>query len=450
VEGEETYILGNPPYLGFKMQDSEQKKDIANVFKGKKGFKKLDYISCWMLKGAQYIKGVKGVYSFVSTNSICQGEHASLLWPHIFNLGEEILFAHTTFKWSNNAKHKAAVFCVIVGVQNEQINKKTLFEQDEISMVDTINPYLVPTACGIVPKRSTPLSEFPKMQLGNMPKDDGNLILSEKEKVDFIQSYPSLSSVVKELVGAREYLNGYRRYCLWITKENETVALSNSDITNRVGKVKNFRLSSTDKAANQMAATPHLFREQHTSLKYTIIIPTVSSERRNYLPIGYLTPDKVVVAPNNALYDPPQHLFSVLESSMHMTWLRTFGGRLKSDYRYSSVLVYNTFPFPPITPSQEQTLTETALGILAARELHPGSTLAELYDPNKMPENLREAHRTNDLAVEACYRTEPFTSDEERLAYLFKLYEEMIAAEEEKDTLFAIQKKAKKTRKKKK
>ncbi|PZR16838.1 MAG: SAM-dependent methyltransferase [Flavobacterium psychrophilum] len=446
-EGDEIYILGNPPYLGFKMQNKTQKEEIMGVFNGIEGFKKLDYISCWFLKSAEFIEGTHNSFAFVSTNSVCQGEHVSLLWPNIFNKGLEIGFAHTSFKWDNNAKNNAGVICVIVGARTISKKNKYIFSEGKSTLVKSINSYLSASGNDIVYKRNSPISDFPKMFLGNMPKDDGNLILTTEEKNNLLRAHPECSNIIRLLVGAYEFLNGGERWCLWIKKENLNEATKIKQVNDRINKVKDFRLASTDTAANEMGRTPYKFREQHEPKNFSIIIPTVTSERRTYIPLGYLNKDAVIVAPNNAIYDPEGYIFSVLSSKMHMAWVKTFAGRLKTDYRYSSALCYNTFPFPPISQTQKQELEKNVYRILEERENHSEKTLAQLYDPNKMPPGLKEAHHQNDLAVERCYRSKPFETDEERLGYLFKLYEQMIAEEQTKGTLFEVEKRLKKKKK---
>ena len=446
-EQDEIYILGNPPYLGFKMQSEAQKNDIASVFTGFNNFKKLDYISCWFLKSSKYITNTSNEFAFVSTNSVCQGEHASLLWPIILNKGLEIGFAHTSFKWNNNAKDSAGVICVIVGVRIISKKAKYIIGNEKSILVKTINSYLSASENDIVFKRSYPISNFPKMYLGNMPKDDGNLILSTEEKNRLLDISPKASQFIRQLVGAYEFLNGFERWCLWIKEENLQEALEIEEISSRINRVKSFRLASTDSSANEMAKTSYKFREQHEPNKSSIIIPTVTSERRKYIPLGYLDDTAVIVAPNNAIYDPPIYIFGILTSNMHMVWMKTFAGRLKSDYRYSSALCYNTFPFPPISDSQKDELKRHVFRILEERERHSEKTLAQLYDPDKMPEGLREAHHQNDLAVERCYRSRLFESDEERLEYLFKMYEQMIEQEKTKGTLFEVAGKGKRKKK---
>jgi hypothetical protein len=450
VEGEETYILGNPPYLGSSMQDAEQKKDMAANFKGFKNYKNLDYIAIWFKKAADYIDGTIAQSAFVSTNSICQGEQVGLLWRYI-EVNTKITFAYQEFKWSNQAKNKAAVIVVIIGLASKISNASSrLFVKQSLNVVKSINPYLVEGSSIYVSRRGTPISNFPPMVKGNQPTDGGNLILTRDEMELLLKDFPACTPYVKRYIGAHELLHDAYRYCLWVEDKDSKAAADIPPLRNRFQRVEQMRSESSAKSTRGFAGGGYKFIQIQHNPASAIIVPSHSSENRKYVPFGYHSSSSVASNAVFAIYNPPSFILSVIQSSMHMVWMRTVGGRIKSDFRYSNSIVYNTFPFPPITPSQEQTLTETALGILAARELHPGSTLAELYDPNKMPENLREAHRTNDLAVEACYRTEPFTSDEERLAYLFGLYEEMIAAEQEKDTLFAIQKKAKKTRKTKK
>jgi hypothetical protein len=447
VEGEETYILGNPPYLGFSVQNAEQKKDMKTIV-GKST--KLDYIAAWFIKAAIYGDG-SATFAFVSTNSICQGEQVDLLWPRMLDLGLEIFFCVKNFKWDNNAKYNAAVICSIIGVAKQKTRNKRIFLNNQIVECNAITPYLTSGQFDLtIGKRSKSISGFESLVLGNMAKDGGALFLDRHSREELLLSEPKASIYIRKVTGSYEFINDKEQWCLWVGDQGFNSAQAIPLIKKRFERVSVMRSESVKEATRKYANLPYRFVEVRHQETDSIIVPRVSSERRDYVPIGYLASDVIVKDSAYAIYNAGQFLFSVIISKMHMLWLETTGGKLKNDYRYSSQLVYNTFPFPPITLSQEQTLTETALSILAAREQHPGSTLADLYDPDKMPDNLREAHRTNDLAVEACYRAEPFTSDEERLAYLFKLYEEMIAAEKEKDTLFAIQKKAKKTRKTKK
>ncbi|MBW2186889.1 MAG: class I SAM-dependent DNA methyltransferase [Deltaproteobacteria bacterium] len=428
-EGDEIYVLGNPPYLGSGMQNAEQKADMASVFSGIKNYKNLDYISCWFLKAAEYIQNSNIQFAFVSTNSICQGEQVALLWPHIFGKELEIGFAHQSFKWSNNAKGSAAVICVIVGIRNISNEVSTLFRGGIAERVKVINAYLTTGSNAIVRKRSNPLSDIPKMSYGNKPVDGGNLILSDAEKELLITEFPAAGKYIRKLLGASEYIKGISRWCLWITDEEAEAATSIKPIQERIEKVKEMRLASCDRSANEMAKIAHRFREQKCSKKTTIIVPATTSERREYIPMGFLEPDTILTNLAQVLYDPEPWIFGIISSRTHMTWMRVSCGRLKSDYRYSSALCYNTFPIPDLTETQKQTITVHVFEVLEEREKHPEKTMAQLYDPDKMPDGLREAHHQLDLAVDRLYRNKPFESDEERLEHLFKLYEVMIAKE---------------------
>ena len=429
-KGAEIYILGNPPYLGSSLQDKQQKDDMAFVFDGVKGYKNLDYIACWFFKGAKYIQKINSEFAFVSTNSICQGEQVALLWPLIFKCGLDISLAHTSFKWTNNAKGNAGVICSIVGVKNENKNKTKYIYTDLIQHVaQNISPYLTNNRNLIVKKRTKPLSQLPKMTYGNKTVDGGNLVLSKEEKEQLIQANSQILKYIRPIVGSMEFIRGVKRYCLWINESNVSDALSIKEISSRVSKVAELRKKSTDIGANKLAEYPYRFRDTFESKNHSIIIPRVSSDRREYMPIGFLDNEAIIVDSAQAIYDPTPVLFGVIASKIHLVWVRATAGRLKSDYRYSSALCYNTFPVPDLTEKQKETITTHVYNVLEEREKHSEKTMAELYDPDKMPDGLREAHHHLDLAVERCYRSKPFTSDEERLEYLFKLYEDMTAKE---------------------
>jgi hypothetical protein len=439
---DEIYILGNPPYLGARMQDVNQKKDIEFVYSKYGKSSKVDYIFPWFLKASEFIQNLShSKYSFVSTNSICQGELVALLWPHILNKKLEIAFAHKSFKWENNAKGNAGVIVIIIGIRNIQNTTKYLYSDKTTKQVKNISPYLIEGSDLFVTKESQALSQFPKMEYGNMAIDGGGLILSTEEKNKLLSEYPNASILVKNVIGAQEFLKGLKRYCLWITDEHLNLADSIPFIKKRIEDVKNFRLSSSDKGTHKIAARPHQFREMKES-ENSIIIPTVSSSRRNYLPIDFLNNNENIIAPNQAIYNAEPWVFGVVSSLIHLIWVKAVGGRMKSDYRYSSTLCYNTFPFPKINQKQKEQINLHVFEILEEREKHSGKTLAQLYDPNKMPKGLKEAHHQLDLAIERCYRLKPFESDTERLEYLFKEYEKMI----NKNTLLE---KPKRTRKKK-
>jgi len=438
-EGDEIYILGNPPYLGAHLQSNEQKEDLSIVFKEVNSAKKLDYITCWYYKGSSYIKNTSAKLAFVSTNSICQGEQVGILWPHILNMSLQINFAYQPFIWSNSAKDKAAVFCIIVGLSCEQKGKKILFSKQHQSIVDNISPYLLNGLNTIISARTTPLSLFPKMVRGSSPVDGGNLILNESEKSNIIDNYFHAKNFIKESAGADDYLNGKKRWCIWITDDTIDKAIQIPDIKKRIKLVEEFRKGSKKAATKEAAKYPYRFFEPKHQSGNSIIVPRVTSERRNYIPLGFVDDKTVILDSAQAIYTSSSSssslIFGIIASRIHMVWVKAISGRLKMDIRYSNSLCYNNFPFPSISSQHEQEIAQCAFRILEEREKHPEKTLAQLYDPDKMPEGLREAHRLNDLAVERCYRSKPFESDEERLEYLFMLYEKMTAEEQNKENL---------------
>lgn len=431
---DEVYLLGNPPYLGYSIQSGEQKKDMAIAFAGYSKYKNLDYIGCWFIKAGKFLQNQKqstSGFAFVSTNSICQGEQVEVLWSKLYNLGMSIQFAFLPFLWSNNAKSKAAVFCNIIGVSPSERSEKFIYLNDLAKGAKSINPYLIDGDTIFIKKRNKPLSTFPEMLRGSGATDDGNLIFSEAEYSELSSHCPEATKHIKPYVGSAEFINRINRYCLWI--EDLKSAEQMPEISKRIKATSQFRLLSKKAATKKLAALGHLFAERrYIHSNSTIIIPRVSSERRQYIPLGFLTKDYVISDSAGGIYDAPLWLFSVLNSNMHMVWVRTVSGRLKSDFRYSSQLCYNTFPFPLLTEQRKQAITQAVFRILEEREKYSDKTLAQLYDPEKMPEGLREAHRQNDLAIERCYRSRPFENDEERLEYLFKLYEKMIAEEKTK------------------
>ena len=446
-EGDEIYIMGNPPYLGSSMQNKIQKKDMEIVFAGLNNFKNLDYISVWFLKASNYINNTIGSFAFVSTNSICQGEQIGLLWPHIISQSQELFFAHKSFKWQNNAKDKAAVIVIIVGVCNSTSKKaKIIYDNGIASEVNHISPYLTKKPTPFVFRRSSSISGFPLMVKGNYATDDGNLIFDSSEKDALLGVYPEANKWIKKYVGSQEFINNIDRYCLWIDDCDLPNAILVPEIKKRIDNVRDFRLQSKAPSTIEKAITPHRFIQIQSEPNNGIIVPSVSSERRKYIPVGFVDDNYVVNAQCLVSYDAEPFLLSVISSNMHMVWVSIVSGKLKTDYRYSSALCFHTFPFPSISTQRKEELTQCTFRILEEREKHPEKTLAQLYDPDKMPDGLKEAHRLNDEAVERCYRSTPFNSDEERLEYLFKLYEKMIQEEKEKGTLFEAEKK---TRKKK-
>jgi hypothetical protein len=444
-EDDEIYILGNPPYLGDKIQSKEQKEELKELFKSIKNSKAVDYIGAWFIKASNYISG-RCEFAFVTTNSINQGVQVPIIWPYIFNRNLQIGFAHKSFVWSNNAKQKAGVICSIVGVRITSNRKKLLFEKGTKKIAKNINAYLLDAQNIIIEKHSSSISNLPLMTNGNIPRDQGNFMLSQLDKDELQDNYPEVRSSLLRIVGSKEYLNDIYRWCLWIDDNKIDNIKEIPPIKARIEKVKIYRINGSERGKLGIE-TPYKFERTLQCKDSQLIIPRVSSGRREYIPIGFLDNSVIVSDAALVVFDPVPHLMGIISSKMHMVWLQTTAGRLKADYRYSVGVCYNSFPFPTISKQRKEELTHSTFRILEERERHSGKTLAQLYDPDKMPDGLREAHRLNDLAVERCYRVTPFTSDEERLEYLFKLYEKMIQEEKDQATLFA---KEKKTRKKKK
>jgi len=436
----EVYVFGNPPYLGARLQNEEQKKDVSINFSGVKGANNLDYISIWFQKGNEFIKNKKAELSFVSTNSICQGQQVSLLWPHILESTTEISFAYHSFKWTNNAKGNAGVTVIIVGLRNVNLSPKFIYDKGIKKEVQNINAYLLDSPNVYIVARSNSISNFPKMSFGNMANDGGNLFLNNSEKNEIEQTDPKIKSFIRPLIGSLEFINGKKKFCIWIEDDSLEEANKILFIRERIEATKNSRLKSKRKATNKLAKTSYKFAEIRHQKSDAIFIPSVSSERRNYIPIGFFSANEIIVAPNLAIYDAQPWLFSVLHSRMHMVWVDAVGGKLKTDYRYSAKICYNTFPFPDISKTQKESLTQYVFDVLGEREKHSEKTMAYLYDPDTMPQGLKQAHQALDEAVERIYRLTPFRSDEERLEYLFKEYERMM----KRETLFAKQKKKRK------
>ncbi len=440
TKSDEVYIIGNPPYYGSRKQNKEQKDDLKLVFKT--NYKSLDYISAWFFKGANFIKEFNAKCAFVSTNSVCQGDQVAKTWSRILSDQIEIDFAYQSFKWTNNAIGNAGVTVIIVGLRNKSKSTKYLFNGNLQTEAKNINPYLVDASNVIVKGLSNPMSKFPEMRFGNMPNDGGNLLFSEKEKLEFLQKHPKADKWIKGYIGGSDFIRGNKRFTLWIDDSDLNDAIKINEIKNRLDKVEIHRLNSTEKSTREKAKTPnHFYFSAHEETD-SIIIPATSSERRDYIPIGFLNQDTVISNSAMTIYNAQPWLFAVVTSRMHMVWVRNVGGKLKTDYRYSAKLCYNTFPFPNISDKQKETLNLYVFAILDERAKHPNKTMAQMYNPDSMPKGLLKAHQELDTAIEQCYRLQPFKNDTERLEYLFKQYEEMVR----KNTLFAKQKK---TRKKK-
>ncbi len=422
---EEVFIFGNPPYLGTRKQTSDNKKDMNMVFaKYDSDYKKLDYIACWFVKGAEYMNTSNALCAFVSTNSITQGEQVSLLWPLLFRLDVKISFAYLSFKWSNNAKHNAGVTCVIIGLTNKE-SKRKLYNGSEYIICDNINPYLYSGSDSIVVPLNKNLSGLPQMLKGCAPGDGGNLLLYKEERDMLLSSYPELYEVIKPFLGADEIINGYMRYCLWLDETSYQKYSHIREIYDRVERCRAMRLDSTKEATVKKAATPWLFDEIRYQKGATIIVPQTSSENRTYIPIYYSEKDIIYSNGARVVFNGQLWLFGILTSKIHNCWAQVVSGRLETRIQYSNTLCYNTFPFPKISAEKKAEIEEAAENVLVTREFYPDKTLADLYDPDKMPQDLREAHAKLDDIVESCYPGYPFATDEARLECLFKLYEKM-------------------------
>ncbi len=429
TSGDEIYVLGNPPYIGTRNQDKNHKLDMEIVFEGVKNYKNLDYIAAWFYNGSKYIKSSNIRLAFVSTNSICQGEQVAMLWSHILD-SIEIFFAHTSFKWINNAKSNAGVTVVIIGLCNISTSKdKTIYSDDTSKVVAAINPYLTSGRTIFIERSNINLSNLSKMSYGNLTGACNELLLTPSEKKLLLEENLLAGKFIRKLSGSQEFIRSEERYCLWIYDDDINEALSIKSIANRVEAVKRARLSSKDYSLQILATKPHQFRDMNEAKKISIIVPIVSSERREYIPCGFLSSDVIIPNSAQAIYDPETWIFGVISSKIHMVWVRAVAGRLETRIRYSSTLCYNTFPFPNISEDQKKRIEMYVFEVLDEREKHSEKTLAELYDPDKMPAGLRQAHHNLDVAIEQCYRTKPFASDEERLEHLFNLYEKFTKEE---------------------
>jgi len=423
---EEVFVFGNPPYLGSRNQEENHKQDLDFAISELKDYRKLDYIAIWFWKAAKYIKGLQAKCAFVSTNSIVQGEQVLSLWKPIFSLDVCIEFAYTSFEWSNNAKNKAHVIVVIIGLANLKTNKKKLYRENNIVLCDNINGYLSNAKNVFVENRKTPLTaSFEMMVYGSEPREGGFLMLDINDKETIIDNNPSDIKFIKRVTGSNEFINDLIRYCLWISDNDIEEARANPFISNRLEKVSQYRLTSKRSDTIKYANRPNQFTNSTYKNTSALVVPVVSSANREYLPLGFVGENVVVLNSSQTIYNCSIQTFGIIESKIHMLWVKAVSGKLKNDIRYSSTLCYNTFPFPKISDSKKQEIEEAAEEVLLVREDYPGKTLAELYDPDKMPDDLREAHHRLDLIVESCYQDKPFANDEERLECLFKLYEKI-------------------------
>jgi len=425
-EKKTVYLIGNPPYVGSSMQNKSQKQDMTNIFKDIKGYKNLDYISCWFLLAAKYIQKTNSQISFVSTNSITQGEQVIALWPHLLKLDVEIGFAYKSFKWANFAKNNAGVTCVIINLRNISNRNKYLYENGTIKKVKNINPYLIDTNSNVMVSRITKHNDLPPMVWGNKPTDGGNFIFDFDQKNKLISKDQKIEKFIKRYIGAQEFINGDQRWCLWVNEENKNEALKIDLIKNIVEKVKNFRSKSKAPSTREYASKSYRFRQvQHEPAK-ALFVPAVSSESRFYIPFGFFDSDCVINNRGYAIYECPIYIFSILSSRMHMVWVKTVCGRLETRYNYSSNFCYNAFPFPKINNEQTNLLTSHALSILDEREKYTEKTIGELYNTGTMPISLLKLHEKLDKTIDLLYRKKDFISDDERLEHLFKMYEDKL------------------------
>ncbi len=433
-EGGETYICGNPPYLGNTWQSAEQKADIRSVVNGRAGSTGfLDYVAGWFIKAADWIARGQGAAAFVSTNSICQGQSVPILWPILFDAGCDIRFGYTSFKWANLASHNAGVTVAVVGIGLSSSQPCRLFDhQDDGSVVlregASITPYLTIGSPVIVEKRKEPMSSLAIMEFGNKPSDGGNLLVSQDGLNDIGLTGPQKKRFVRRIFGSDDFINGGTRFCVWIEDEYLNEATKIPALNDRIEAVRRVREASPDKGANALSKRAHQLKLMRVGRRQTIVVPSVSSERRQFLPSGLVDNQTTLTNLAFGLYDAPLWNMALIVSRLHLVWVATVCGKLETRYRYSNTLGWNTFPVPLLTEQSKADLTACAENILLAREAHFPATIADLYDPETMPDNLRHAHERNDEVLERIYIGRRFKNDTERLEKLFELYTKMTAA----------------------
>ena len=418
------YIMGNPPFVGNNYMNDSQRADLAPFFPKNKT---LDYVCCWYMKAAAYIDGTQISCALVSTNSITQGEQVPLLWKELFNsYGIHIDFAHRTFRWDSEASLKAHVHCVIVGFSSALNNRvKVIYDNGKTIETGNINAYLSAASDVFIDSRSKPLCDVPIMRKVNQPTDGGNLLINQNDYEEFVSQEPEAKKYIRRLIGAKEFLNNIPRYCLWLVKISPAELRKMPLVMKRIEAVREMRLASNDAGTRKLAETPHLFRET-VNPESSVVVPRVSSERRRYVPMGFIGKDIIVTDAILLIPDAKLYHFGILESNVHMAWMRAVCGRLKSDYRYSKDVVYNNFPWPNPSEEQKAKIEQTAQAILDARALYPDSSLADLYDELTRPVELRKAHQDNDRAVMQAYGFNVKTMTESQcVAELFKLYQKL-------------------------
>ncbi len=424
VGDEEVFIAGNPPFLGSTYQSKEQKADLAHVFERvTPSYAAFDFVSAWFFKAAKYVEGRSARSALVSTNSVCQGYSVAALWPHVLQQNLEIFFTNKDFKWRNNASANAAVICSIIGVRNKISAKKRIFFEELIQNVENINAYLVNCPDIFVETERRSIFGLPFMDYGNKPSDGGFLIISADERDDIISTHSEAEKYIRPYMGSQEVVNNYTRYCIWVKEYEFAEASAIPQFAERFQMVRQFRLASPKKPTQKMANRPYEFDQIRIDpIQSSILIPSVTSERRPYLPVERVSAGVVSSNANQVLYDAPDWCIALIASRLHLVWIATVCGKLKSDFRYSNTLGWNTFPVPKFTADQLDQLSASARRILKTRYQHYPKTIADLYDPDKMPDDLRAVHRENDELLESMYIGRPFRNDTERLEKLFKLY----------------------------
>ena len=446
-----SYLLGNPPFIGSKFLKGQQREEVASVFSGVKGAGVLDYVACWYRKAAEYmaqgaetgaasaaLNGTKIPATgplraaFVSTNSITQGEQVGVLWTELFRRGIQIHFAHRTFQWNSEASGKAAVHCVIIGFGLGEVEDKWLFDYDtprsdpHAAKAKNINPYLVDGPEVVLFSRSTPICPVPAIGIGNKPIDGGHYLFTTEEKEEFLQKEPAASKWFRRWIGSDEFINGYQRWCLWLGECPPDELRHLPEALKRIEAVRALRLASKSAPTRKLAATPTRFHVENMPTGNYLVIPEVSSERRLFIPIGFMGPETLCSNLVKIFPDATFYHIGILSSTMHNAWMRAVCGRLKSDYRYSGGIVYNNFPWPEPTDKQRAAIETAAQGVLDTRAKFPTATLADLYDPLTMPPELVKAHQTLDRSVDAAYGKSAFNSEAERVAFLFERYQGLV------------------------
>lgn len=424
VKDEEVFIAGNPPFLGDGSRSSEQNSDMDFVLSGHiDAYRRVDFVACWIFKTSNYLRGRPVRSSLVSTNSICQGQAVGAFWPNVLKDGVEIGAGYQTFKWRNNASNEAAVMCVIVCLRNRSEREKLLYYDNHRSEVSNINAYLIEGPNIFVEAEPKSIFGLPYMEYGNKPTDGGNLILAPEEKENLLSARPEAAPYIKRFMGSLEVVRDVERYCLWITDDQADHAGRIPEIKARFDAVSKFRSESKAAQTRPSAAYPYRFRQaQNWAKEHSIIIPIHTSENRPYLPVKRVGADVIASNACLVLYDAPEWCIALIASRLHLVWISTVCGKLKSDFRYSNTLGWNTFPVPKFTDEQLEALSNSARRILKCRYSHYPKTIADLYDPDKMPDDLRAVHKANDELLESMYIGRPFRNDTERLETLFKLY----------------------------